>query len=416
MPAGHVTGHAAESIQEGLESIVQSVSRLKEQNENLHRLKSLLTVHAAQTDVDVEHLRHLYKSLKVQLEAIAVPRPVPAPSAPLAESHAIAVVDIDWQLQASDSWFTRSRVRLRYARRLEAILCAIHFNGDGSLFSFTDGATAFLIRTVDGGLVGRCELPKPRDRDDGHARAICFSPDSQLLAVSGPGTSVTVIAVPARQVVTALDAHIKPVSTVAFFKKSPQLITGAFDRQLCVWSTHDFRLLKSITHGNEASANGTDDMIVAIAISGDDEYVAVGFMNGVVGIYEPTFSQPMTSFAAHREFLLNLAISSSNVIATASHDKTAKLWTVRGVASCRHTLAGHTDYVLGVAFSPTDPVVFTGSKDETIKCWGVKHGADLFTLIGHKNTLFQIDHHPTQRAIVSCSGDGLICIWDYTLP
>jgi WD40 repeat protein len=409
MNGAHAAGHSAEVIQDGLEAITRAVCRLREDSDNLQRLKALLTVHIHQADMDIARLRHLHKALKVKVDAAAA-----APRA--RERGAVEPTSIDWQVEASDAWFTQSRVRLRYALRMEAILCAVHFNHDGSLFSFTDGAAVFFVRSADGRLVGTCELPRPRSADDGHARAIRFSHDSQLLAVSGPGTSVTVVAVQPRQVVTTLDAHTNPVSTVAFFRKSPRLVTGAFDRKLCVWNTHDFRLLKSIAHGNEAAAGGTDDMIVAIAISADDEYVAVGFMNGVIGIYEPTFSQPMTSFAAHQEFLLNIAISSNNIIATASHDATAKLWTVRGIASCRQKLAGHTDYVLGVTFSPMDPIVFTGSKDETIKCWSVKHGANLFTLIAHKNTLFQIDHHPMQRTIVSCSGDGVICIWDYALP
>jgi WD40 repeat protein len=157
-------------------------------------------------------------------------------------------------------------------------------------------------------------------------------------------------------------------------------------------------------------------MIAAIAIGVDDEYVAVWFMNGSVGLYDPDFSQPMTSFQAHNEFLLNVVISKDDVIATASHDHTAKLWLVRGVTTCKQTLNGHTDCVLAISFSPRDPILFTGSKDETIKCWNQKTGECLFTLNGHKNTLFQIDHHPTERTIVSCSGDGLVCIWDYGLP
>jgi WD40 repeat protein len=299
---------------------------------------------------------------------------------------------------------------------MDAILCTIHFNGDGSIFSFTNGSTVFLILTADGSLIGTCELPKTRHPTDGHPRAICFSPDSRYLAVSGPGNSVTVIEVASRRVVKSLDAHTSHVSTVAFFKSSHKLVTGGFDRKLCVWTTPDFKMVKAIQHGGEGMATGKEENIVAVAIAGDDEYVSVGFMSGNVGIYEPTFAQPMTSFAAHQEYLLNVAMSPNNVIATASHDKTAKLWMLRGVATCRQTLTGHEDYVLGVVFSPRDPVVFTGSKDETIKCWSVKTGQELFTLTGHRNTLFQIDHHPTGRTIVSCSGDGLVCLWDYDLP
>jgi WD40 repeat protein len=157
-------------------------------------------------------------------------------------------------------------------------------------------------------------------------------------------------------------------------------------------------------------------MVVSIAFSSDDEFIAVGFMSGTIGIYEPTFQQPMSSFQAHSALLLNVVISNSDVIATASQDKTAKLWVIRGVASCKQVLQGHSDFVLAIAFSPRESVVFTGSKDETIKGWNQKTGEMMFTLTGHKNTLFQIDHHPLERTIVSCGGDGLVCAWDYDLP
>jgi WD40 repeat protein len=246
------------------------------------------------------------------------------------------------------------------------------------------------------------------------SRALCFSPDSKFLAVAGPANSTIVIDVRSRRIITSLEEHRNLVSTIAFFRDGRRFVTGGFDGKLCVWSVPEFQLLRVIQHGVEGKT-GKEEMIAALAIGADDEYVAVGFMNGTVGLYEPTFSQPMSSFQAHTEFLFNVVISEKDVIATASHDKTTKLWVIRGVPSCRKILTGHADCVLAIAFSPREPLLFTGSKDETIKCWSEITGENLFTLNGHKNTLFQIDHHPKERAIVSCSGDGLVCLWDYSL-
>jgi WD40 repeat protein len=175
------------------------------------------------------------------------------------------------------------------------------------------------------------------------------------------------------------------------------MVTGGFDGKLCLWGVPGFDLNRIIQHGTEGKPT-KDEMVVAIAV--DEDFVGVGFMSGTIGIYEPSFTQPMIFFQAHSEFLLNLVISRAGMIATASHDKTAKLWVIRGIASCKQTLQGHADYVLAIAFPPRDRVVFTGSKDETIKCWNQKTGEILFTINGHKNTLFQIDHHPTERTIV----------------
>jgi WD40 repeat protein len=282
------------------------------------------------------------------------------------------------------------------------------------MFAFTDGKIVYLVNQADGAITGTTAIGRTaRAQGEQLSRAICFSPDSKFLAVAGPGNTTVVIDVAAKRVVRTLEVHRNLVSTMAFFSRGQRFLTGGFDGKLCVWSLADFQLLRTIPHGGEVEK---EEMIAAVAIGSGDAFVAVGFMSGMVGLYDPDFSQPMTSFQAHSQFLLNLVISKEDVIATASHDRTAKLWRVKGVATCRQTLLGHTDCVLTIAFAPSDPVLFTGSKDETIKCWHQMTGDNLFTLNGHRNTLFQIDHHPTERTIVSCSGDGLICLWDYGMP
>jgi WD40 repeat protein len=240
------------------------------------------------------------------------------------------------------------------------------------------------------------------------SRTLCFSPDSKLLAVAGPASSILIIDTKTRRTVTALEGHHNIVATITFFRTTMRFVTGAI-------LTKDFKCLRTIQDGGQENGR-KEEMITAIAIATDEEYVAVGFMNGTVGLYVAAFAQPMSSFQAHPEFLFHVAISPKALIATASHDKTARLWVIRGVPTCRRVLAGHTYCVLTLAFSPTEGVLFTGSKDETIKCWSEETGENLFTLTGHKNTVFQIDHHPHDRTIVCCSGDGIVSVWDYTVP
>jgi WD40 repeat protein len=55
----------------------------------------------------------------------------------------------------------------------------------------------------------------------------------------------------------------------------------------------------------------------------------------------------------------------------------------------------------------------TGSKDERIRAWSTKNGERLFALYAQKNTVFDIDVRPTERLIVSCGADGLVCVWEY---
>jgi hypothetical protein len=67
------------------------------------------------------------------------------------------------------------------------------------------------------------------------------------------------------------------------------------------------------------------------------------------------------------------------VIASASRDKTVKLWdTISG--EIRQTFKGHSDWVYTVAFSPDGLVLASASLDGTIKLWDVGSGEERQTL------------------------------------
>ena len=178
------------------------------------------------------------------------------------------------------------------------------------------------------------------------------------------------------------------------------------------------RIIHSAVSAEPQSAS-KDGSIISLAESAGGDFVAVGFMNRYVGIYEETFKQVMSSFKAHDEYLLSVVSGPKpGIICTTSHDKTAKLWTLQGAPTCKHTFSGHDDFVLCAAFSPDEavPLLLTGSKDESIRAWDYRSGEHLFTIVAHQNTIFGIGHHPIQPSFVSCSGDGLVCVWDYRAP
>ena len=47
-----------------------------------------------------------------------------------------------------------------------------------------------------------------------------------------------------------------------------------------------------------------------------------------------------------------------------------------------HTLAGHSDFVFSVDFSPDGNLVASGSKDNLVKIWDTKTGALVSSFVG----------------------------------
>lgn len=423
--------------------------------------------------------------------------PEPSPKSLISSTNEPAQMSIDnipWQI-TNHSPNNNYNVKLRFALRTPAVLCSVQFDPQGKCIAFSDGKLLHIISSENGALMYSLEIPKSSNRNDLHTRVIKFSPDGKLIAINSKSSSISIFSTETRKCIGNLEGHTKTVSALLFLKGRPNissnvpqhpqasnfnygygysnynyggsggynysgyggqnfssapqmsggnpngfiLISGSYDGLLCIWDLQTMSLIKILQHGSETSGKlNHEGAIVSLATEPDESFICVGFMKGTVGIYEPTFTQPLNSFVAHNEYLHSVkTVPNESAIVTTSHDKTAKLWGLHTIASCKHVFKGHKDFVICAEVAPPDivcnnkyknkykcknkirtqnPLMLTGSKDETLKGWNRETGEELFSITGHKNTLFEINHHPFEMSFVSCSGDGLVCMWDYLLP
>ncbi len=75
------------------------------------------------------------------------------------------------------------------------------------------------------------------------------------------------------------------------------------------------------------------------------------------------------------------------------------------------SLAGHTNSVVSVAFSPDGQHIISGSRDNLVKVWSVSARKEVASLAGHTNFLSSVAFSPDGQHIVSGSGDELVKVW-----
>ncbi|MBD1935642.1 MULTISPECIES: CHAT domain-containing protein [Cyanophyceae] len=95
-------------------------------------------------------------------------------------------------------------------------------------------------------------------------------------------------------------------------------------------------------------------------------------------------------------------------IASASDDKTVKLWSVEGTEL--HTFKGHSSKVTSVSFSPDGKTIASASEDKTVKLWSIE-GAELHTFKGHSSKVTSVSFSPDGKTIASASSDGSVKLW-----
>lgn len=134
--------------------------------------------------------------------------------------------------------------------------------------------------------------------------------------------------------------------------------------------------------------------------------------------------QSVTRLAAkipgHGEAILCAQFSpaSSSLLATGSGDKTARIWDT-ATGTPKHTLKGHTGWVLGVSWAPDGSRLATCSMDGTVRIWDPKtgKGGDAAALTGHTKPTLQLAWEPyhlwrdgTPR-LASASKDATVRVW-----
>lgn len=95
-------------------------------------------------------------------------------------------------------------------------------------------------------------------------------------------------------------------------------------------------------------------------------------------------------------------------IATASRDKTARLWDLQGKPISE--FKGHDSAVWGVSFSPDGKYLATASADGKARLWDFS-GKEL-AKFSHKGSVGSVSFSPDSKRIATASADGTAKLWD----
>lgn len=182
----------------------------------------------------------------------------------------------------------------------------------------------------------------------------------------------------------------------------------------CVFFASDIvRALDKKTGELMAQICGHSRPLIAACLSRDGQHLYTGGYNGTLKCYNLLTGRNEGSFEKHRyrSWLSSIALNEDkNMVATGSHDSTAKLFTLSG--RLIHTLKGHQGCVHSVAISPDGNLVATGARDQKVMLWDYKTGACVRYWDAHFGWVRSVAFDSAGKRILTGGKDGIAKLWD----
>src|SRR5437763_259524 len=114
--------------------------------------------------------------------------------------------------------------------------------------------------------------------------------------------------------------------------------------------------------------------------------------------------------AGHTDRVNSVAWSPDGQLLASGSDAKTRRWRTAQWGTLLDAVKGHTDERRGVAWSPDGQLLASGSQDKTVRLWKAQSGALLHTLEGHTNEVLSVAWSPDGQLLASHS-ETTVRLW-----
>lgn len=247
-------------------------------------------------------------------------------------------------------------------------------------------------------------------------KAVAFSPSGGTVATGNIDATAGLwdIATPGLPVRVATVRTGGDIRTIAFSPDGALLATaGGSAPRVRLWDTRDPRRPRA------AGVLEEDAGSISLAFSPRGSVLAVAILEGVHlwDVSRPAQPRRLGVVAGHTDTVQAVAFSpDGRLLATAGLDGAVRLWNVADPnrPGALATLTGHVGGVQGVAFAPDGRGLATAGQDGTARLWEVadpRRPRAYAVLTGHTDQVYAVAYTPDGATLLTSSGDRTARMW-----
>ena len=199
-----------------------------------------------------------------------------------------------------------------------------------------------------------------------------------------------------------IKAHLKPVTCIHVNPINSLIISGSEDEMINLWASKG-RFFEKYLQGHSLEIH---------AVASSQSYIATASGDKTIKLWNSRNLTEEGEFKEHKDRVFCLVFTNDGrKLISGSRDCNVIIWDV-GQKTLIKVLEGHTEAVNAV-ICIDDEFIVSGSNDKTLMVWNIKTGEEEFVLTGHNGPVLSLAFCKEDKLIASGSTDKCVKVWSF---